>query len=159
MKSRNSNPYGVFTASELYKLLLDVRNWTAMPDPDIAAQWYRRRKAQESALKLTESTSVSVRRAAGWNISSWFWGSTANEQGAEPTSLKDIAADIIKSLRADKRSETDVAQTMWMMAVSGVGSPVTAVSENTNLRVHALALGLFSDLRLLVHGSLGLFPL
>ncbi len=114
-----------------------------MPDPDIAAQWYRRRKAQESALKLTESTSVSVRRAAGWNISSWLWGSTANEQGAEPTSLKDIGADIVKSLRADKRSETDIAQTMWMMAVSGVGSPVTEVSENNNLRVHALALGIF----------------
>ena len=128
VKSRNSNPSGVHTPSELYKLLLEVRNWTSTASPDPAAQWYKRRKAQESALKLTESTSVSVSRAAGWSISSWLWGSTPEGKCAEPANVKEVGADIVKSLRASGRSETEVAQTMWMMAVDGVGSPVTAVS-------------------------------
>ncbi|KAL9062988.1 MAG: hypothetical protein Q9161_009671 [Pseudevernia consocians] len=129
VKSRNSNPSGVHTPSELYKLLLEVRNWTSTASPDPAAQWYKRRKAQESALKLTESTSVSVSRAAGWAISSWLWGSTPEGKCAEPANVKEVGADIVKSLRASGRSETEVAQTMWMMAVDGVGSPVTAITE------------------------------
>ena len=128
VKSRNSNPSGVHTPSELYKLLLEVRNWTETASPDIAAQWYKRRKAQESGLKLTESTSVSVPRAAGRAISSWLWGSTPNAEDAKPASVKEVGTDIVKSLRSGGRSETEVAQNMWMMAVSGVGSPVTAVS-------------------------------
>ena len=128
VKSRNGNPSGVHTPSEMYKLLLEVRNWTETASPDIAAQWYKRRKAQESALKLTESTSVSVPRAAGSAISSWLWGSIPNAEDAKPTNVKEVGVDIVKSLRASGRSETEVAQNMWMMAVSGVGSPVTAVS-------------------------------
>ena len=148
VKSRNSKPHGVHTASEIYKILLDVHSWTDTANPDIASQWYKRRKAQESALKLTKSTSVSVPDAAGWAVSSWLWRSGENEKDAEPANVKEVGTDIIKSLRAGGSSATDVAQIMWMMAVSGVGSPVTAVSENTHFHVRALVRGFFAKMRL-----------
>lgn len=51
---------GAHSASELYKMLLEVRAWLDAPDPDHAAKWYKRRKAEEHTGPLTESTMASM---------------------------------------------------------------------------------------------------
>ena len=45
-----------------------------------------------------------------------------------PSTLKDLGVMIAKSLQAEGHNDEDVAQTAWMLAVSAVGTPVTAVS-------------------------------
>ncbi|MCJ1452325.1 hypothetical protein MMC28_002667 [Mycoblastus sanguinarius] len=131
IKSSN-NESGVHSASELYKFLLDIRSWTDTPNPDPAALWYTRRKAQERSVALTNSTSASVAKVVQkpWAIASWLpWGTTAKADYEEPQTVRDLGASIAKTVQADGGSEKDVAQIMWMLAVSGVGAPVTAFAE------------------------------
>ena len=120
------------TSAELYKLLIEVRNWVDYPNSDPAALWYRRRQAQESAVELTKTTKASISEGAPnyWALSSWLnWGTPTPDENQEPSALRDLGVMIAKSLQADGRSDEDVAQMAWMLAVSGVGTPVTAVSS------------------------------
>ena len=126
----NSNKWGAHTSSELYKMLIEVRNWIDYPNSDPTSKWYRRRKAQESAAELTRTTKISIPKAAAepWAILSYFWGNQAKTQDENLSTLRKLGASIAKSLQELGRGEEDSAQMAWMLAVSGVGTPVTAVS-------------------------------
>ena len=80
---------------------------------------------------MTESTKSSLSKVVEkpWAISSWLWGSNEVVQNQKAKTIKDLAAKIAKSLHEDGRNDEDAAQVAWMMAVSGAGNPVTAVSE------------------------------
>ena len=126
----STNQSATHTSTELYKLLIEVRNWIDYPNSDPAALWYRRRKAQESAVELTKTTKSSIFKAPTyWAFSSLFtWGTTTPDENKMPSTLKDLGVMIAKSLQAEGHNDEDVAQTAWMLAVSAVGTPVTAVS-------------------------------
>ena len=111
-------------------MLIEVRNWIDYPNSDPTSKWYRRRKAQESAAELTRTTKISIPKAAAepWAILSYFWGNQAKTQDENLSTLRKLGASIAKSLQGLGRGEEDSAQMAWMLAVSGVGTPVTAVS-------------------------------
>lgn len=111
-------------------MLIEVRNWVDYPNSDPTSMWYRRRKAQESAAELTRTTKMSIPKAAAepWAILSFFWGDQAKIEDQNLSTLRKLAASIAKSLQGLGQGEEDTAQMAWMLAVSGVGTPVTAVS-------------------------------
>lgn len=125
------NEDGVHSASELYKMLLEIRAWLYEPDPDHSAKWYKRRKAEEHSKILTESTSAAFDRlnSASWgeSLKSMF-GFAAKKPTQQPTLLRELggllANDALKSKNPD-----EAAHLMWMLAATGVGSPVTAIAE------------------------------
>ena len=125
-----SNPSAAHTSSQLYKLLIDIRNWVDYPNADASALWYRRRKAQESARTLTSSTKTSLAHAVEkpWSFSTWLWGSETQTavQGKSP--LVDIGAEIAESVYKLAGNLDDASRLAWMLATNNVGSLVTAVS-------------------------------
>ena len=119
------------TSAELYKLLIEVRKWVDYPNSDPTALWYRRRKTQESAVELTKTMKASISEAAPKYkaLSSWLnWGTATPDENQEPSALRDLGVMIAKSLQAAGHHDADVDQMAWMLAVSGSGTPVTAVS-------------------------------
>ena len=127
----STNKSAAHTSAELYKLLIEVRNWVDYPNSDPTALWYRRRKAQESAVELTQTTKASIAQVAPayWSLASVFnWGTATTDESRKPGVLKDLGLKIAKSLQTDGHDQEIVAQMAWMLAVSGVGRPVTAVS-------------------------------
>ena len=111
-------------------MLIEIRNWVDYPNSDPTSMWYRRRKAQESAVELTRTTKMSIPKAAAepWSILSFFWGDQAKNDDQNLSTLRKLGASIAKSLQGLGRDEEETAQMAWMLAVSGVGTPVTAVS-------------------------------
>ncbi|KAL8901933.1 MAG: hypothetical protein Q9207_004956, partial [Kuettlingeria erythrocarpa] len=127
-----SNTEGVHSASELYKMLLEVRAWLDAPDPDHAAKWYKRRKAEEHTGPLTESTMVSMAQLdpKTWSsslMSMFGFGTQPADQ--KPTLLRDLGALIAKDILKTVKDPNEAAHLLWMLAVSGVGTPVTAIAE------------------------------
>ncbi|KAL8970101.1 MAG: hypothetical protein Q9197_003992 [Variospora fuerteventurae] len=123
---------GVHSASELYKMLLEVRAWLDAPDPDHAAKWYKRRKAEEHTGPLTESTMASM---AQLNPKTWttslvsLFGFGTQKPGQKPALLRDVGALIAKDISKKVENPKEAAHLLWLLAVSGVGSPVTAIAE------------------------------
>ncbi|KAL9020872.1 MAG: hypothetical protein Q9185_001943 [Variospora sp. 1 TL-2023] len=123
---------GVHSASELYKMLLEVRAWLDAPDADHAAKWYKRRKAEEHTGPLTESTMASM---AQLNPKTWttslvsLFGFGAQKPGQKPALLRDVGALIAKDICKKVENPKEAAHLLWLLAVSGVGSPVTAIAE------------------------------
>lgn len=127
----SSNKSAAHTSADLYKLLIEVRNWVDYPNSDPTALWYRRRKAQESAVELTKTTKASIAQVAPtyWSLASVFnWSTAVTDENQKPGVLRDLGLKITKSLQTNGHDQETVAQMTWMLAVSGVGRPVTAVS-------------------------------
>ena len=126
-----SNEDGAHSASELYKMLLEVRAWLDAPDPDHASKWYKRRKAEEHSGPLTESTKAYITQLDsqtwGDSIKSVF-GFGATKAVQNPTLLRDVGAILARDALKKAKKPEEAARLMWMLAVTGVGSPVTAVS-------------------------------
>ncbi|KAI4241616.1 MAG: hypothetical protein L6R40_004448 [Gallowayella cf. fulva] len=124
-----SNKDGAHSASELYKMLLEVRAWLDAPDPDHAAKWYKRRKAEEHTNILTESTTESMAQPdpKTWTSVFSIFGYGAQKPNQGPTVLRDVGAIIAKDVCKAVPDPKDAAHLLWMLAVSGVGAPVTAV--------------------------------
>ncbi|KAL8651032.1 MAG: hypothetical protein Q9210_003484 [Variospora velana] len=126
------NKNGVHSASELYKMLLEVRAWLDAPDPDHAAKWYKRRKAEEHTGPLTESTMASMAQLdpKTWTTSLVsLFGFGAEKPGQKPELLRDVGALIAKDICKQVENPKEAAHLLWLLAVSGVGSPVTAIAE------------------------------
>lgn len=126
----SANESAAHTSSELYQLLMDIRNWVDYPNADASAAWYRRRKAQEASVVLTKSTKHSLPTAAEkpWSISSWLWGAEAQTGSQSNSILKEVGAEIAESVQEHAGSHEDAANLAWMLATTNIGSPVAAVS-------------------------------
>ena len=123
-----SNKDGAHSASELYKMLLEVRAWLDAPDPDHAIKWYKRRKAEEHSGPLTEFTKGSITKLDSQSWIKSVLGFGATKTGQKPTLLRDVGAILARDALEKAETPEEAARLMWMLAVTGVGSPVTAVS-------------------------------
>lgn len=141
----STNESAAHTSSELYTLLLNVRNWVDYPHADLSTMWYRRRKAQEASAVLTKSTKDSFSRAVEkpWSISSWLWGTEVEATSQSTSVLKDVGAEIAESIQQIAGSHEDSAKLAWMLATSNIGNPVAAVS--------AISLQRFEESMLITH--------
>ncbi|KAL8921768.1 MAG: hypothetical protein Q9208_005525 [Pyrenodesmia sp. 3 TL-2023] len=127
-----TNTEGAHAASELYKMLLEVRAWLDAPDPDHAAKWYKRRKAEEHTGPLTESTMASMAQldSRTWSSSLMLmFGFGKQQSDQKPALLRDVGALMAKDILKTVTDPKDAAHLLWMLAVSGVGTPVTAIAE------------------------------
>ena len=61
------------------------------------------------------------------------WGDQAQTEDENLSTLRKSKASIAKSLQGLGRGEEDTAQMAWMLAVSGVGTLVTAVSSMSSI--------------------------
>ena len=56
------------------------------------------------------------------------FGFGATKTGQKPTLLRDVGAILARDVLEKARTPEEAARLMWMLAVIGVGSPVTAVN-------------------------------
>ncbi|KAL8756458.1 MAG: hypothetical protein Q9184_004502, partial [Pyrenodesmia sp. 2 TL-2023] len=113
-------------------MLLEVRAWLDAPDPDHAAKWYKRRKAEEHTGPLTESTMASMAQLdpKTWSsslMSMFDFGKQQPDQ--KPGLLRDVGALVATDILKTVKDSNQAAHLLWMLAVSGVGTPVTAIAE------------------------------
>lgn len=101
-----SNKDGAHSASELYKMLLEVRAWLDAPDPDHAAKWYKRRKAEEHTNILTESTTESMAQP-------------------DPKTWTSVFVSLIPSVQTHRVCDNVAALRIPSHCVAGVGSRVS----------------------------------
>ena len=125
-----SSEDGAHSASKLYKMLLEIRIWSDAPGPDHASKWYKRCKAEEHSGPLTDSTKESISQpdSQSWgdSIKSVF-GFGATKTGQKPTLLRDVGAIVARDALEKAKTPGEAARLMWMLAVTDVGSPITAV--------------------------------
>ncbi|KAK0718667.1 linoleate diol synthase [Lasiosphaeria miniovina] len=127
----DENPGGSLSATELYTHLLDIRVW-GVNNNDPAQAWNRRRRAQEGAQIIIDSTRKLVDRVVlnqatlglGGILTSAVSGSN-NKKG----SLRSCGEKLVKELLAQGNSPERVVDALWLTAFGGIGVPVTAFYE------------------------------
>ncbi|KAL2037143.1 hypothetical protein N7G274_010139 [Stereocaulon virgatum] len=109
----STNKSAAHSCAELYKLLIQIRNWVDYPSSD----------------PITLASIVQV-VPTYWSLASVFnWSAGTTDENHKPNVLKDLGLKITKGLQTDSHDQEIVAQMAWMRAVSGVGRPVTAATE------------------------------
>lgn len=125
------NPHGVYELESLYSDLLDVRIWGFAND-DPARAWNRRRKAQESAKRILESTEAYLRKATGSGPIHSLIGAVTN--GLQPNndkdSLRSFGRETAAQLIESGKSIEETAEIMLFTALGGIGAALTTVGPN-----------------------------
>lgn len=132
------NPDGELSMKQLHTALVDVRQWQfAAHDP--ATQWNHRRRAQEGATLLTESTTTIVESIWRENHNlSWrdkFWLTKFLPFGVKPRrdlsqegSLRWYGRYVVSELLKAGKSVQEVSDLCWCNAVNGTAMTVGMVS-------------------------------
>ncbi|KAH8587872.1 prostaglandin G/H synthase 2/cyclooxygenase 2, pgh2/cox2 [Bisporella sp. PMI_857] len=123
------NPNGALTTKELYKHLLNVRTW-GFNNNDPALAFLRRIWAQEGATVLTNTTRSNVRGVVASRLymgSKRLFGRYRNH--IKLGSLRWYGQHVVRQLSANGISSKEVAETMWLTAVAGIGVPVGLFAE------------------------------
>jgi len=123
------NPGGTLVAAELYRLLLDIRIW-GVNNNDPAQAWNRRRRAQEAAQVIIDSTRPLVDKAIlsrgfGLGIASALSGAVST---LKKGSLRSCGFKVVEELLAQGNTAERVVDTLWLTAFGGIGVAVTTVS-------------------------------
>ncbi|KAM7183246.1 hem peroxidase [Naviculisporaceae sp. PSN 640] len=126
----DENPGGSLGVADLYKYLLDIRIW-GVNNNDPAQAWNRRRRAQEGATIITETTrklvdKVSLSRGFGLGIASTIAGALSS---IKKGSLRDCGHKLVEELLAQGVAADKIVDTLWLTAFGGVGVPVTVFYE------------------------------
>ena len=127
------NPDGVLSATEFYTHLLNIRIW-GVNNNDPAQAWNRRRRAQEGAQVITETTRKLVDevvrgRGLGLGIASAISNTFSRKAYLKKGSLRSCGYQIIEELLAQGNSAERVTDNLWLTAFGGIGAPVTAFYE------------------------------
>ncbi|KAI8944722.1 heme peroxidase [Xylaria longipes] len=129
----NENPDGVLSATDLYKHLLNIRIW-GVNNNDPAQAWTRRRRAQEGAKVIMDTTRKLVDevvrgRGLGLGIASGLSNVFSRKTHIKAGSLRDGGYKIVDELLAQGNSAERVTDNLWLAAFGGIGAPVTAFYE------------------------------
>ncbi|KAF5572016.1 Psi-producing oxygenase C [Fusarium pseudoanthophilum] len=129
----DENPDGKLGVAELYRSLLDIRVW-GVNNNDPAQAWNRRRRAQEGAKRMIETTKTIVAEAdAGRSRGIGLINAVANRIGArsylKKDSLRSCGLKLVEELLAQGNNVDQVTDNLWLTAFGGIGVPVTAFYE------------------------------
>lgn len=127
----DENPDGSLSAAELYRHLLNIRIW-GVNNNDPAQAWNRRRRAQESAKIMIDSTrklvdEVKNSRGLGLGVISTASKMLGRTQHLKKDSLRSCGQKLVEQLLAQGGSPEKVVDTLWLTAFGGIGVPVTSV--------------------------------
>ncbi|KAI1214921.1 heme peroxidase [Annulohypoxylon truncatum] len=129
----DENPNGTLGVAKLYGKLLDIRTW-GVNNTDPAQSWNRRRRAQEGAKAVIESTRKLVDEVAHNSGTLFSLGSNvvndlARKRDLKKDSLRSCGYKLVQELLAQGYSAEKVTDSMWLNAFGGIGVPVTAYYE------------------------------
>ncbi|KAK3389209.1 heme peroxidase [Podospora didyma] len=130
----DENPGGTLSSTELYRYLLDIRIW-GVNNNDPAQAWNRRRRAQEGARAVIDSTRKLVDKAKAnrdLGLVSLGIGSAITSAIASTVkkgSLRSCGEKLVNELLAQGNSPERVVDELWLTAFGGTGVPVTAFHE------------------------------
>ncbi|RFU32277.1 hypothetical protein B7463_g4075, partial [Scytalidium lignicola] len=129
----DENPTGTLSTAELYRHLLNIRIWGANNN-DPAQAWNRRRRAQEGAKVLIDSTrklvdEVVLGRGLGLGIASAISSKLSRRASIKKDSLRSCGYRLVEELLAQGISAEQVTDNLWLAAFGGVGVVVTAFYE------------------------------
>jgi linoleate 10R-lipoxygenase len=132
MKS-DENPDGVLSAAELYKNLLDIRIW-GVNNNDPAQAWSRRRRAQEGAKVMIDTTRKLVDevvrgRGLGLGVVTALSDRLSRRAYIGKDSLRQCGYKLVDELLSQGNSAERVVDNLWLTAFGGIGVPVTAFYE------------------------------
>lgn len=133
----DENPEGALGTAELYQHLLNIRIW-GVNNNDPAQAWNRRRRAQEAAKVMTDTTRKLVEevvraRGLGLGISSALAGTFSRKASLKKDSLRSCGYKLVEEFLAQGSSAERVTDNLWLLAFGGSGVPVTAVSFPMNI--------------------------
>ncbi|KAF5026379.1 hypothetical protein F66182_1507 [Fusarium sp. NRRL 66182] len=129
----DENPDGRFGVAELYRHLQDIRIWgTNNNDP--AQAWNRRRRAQEAARAVIESTKKLVEgadlgRSRGIGIISSVADKVGSRSHLRKDSLRSCGLKMVEALLAQGNTVDHVTDNLWLTAFGGTGVPLTFFYE------------------------------
>ncbi|KAK1761591.1 Psi-producing oxygenase A [Echria macrotheca] len=126
----DENPSGSLSAAELYRALLDIRTW-GVNNNDPAQAWNRRRRAQEGAQVIIDSTrklvdKIVLSRGFGLGIASALASAVST---IKKGSLRSCGQKLVEELLAQGNSAERVVDNLWLTAFGGIGVPVTTFYE------------------------------
>ncbi|KAI1377390.1 heme peroxidase [Hypoxylon crocopeplum] len=129
----DENPDGTLGAADLYTHLLDIRTW-GVNNNDPAQAWNRRRRAQEGAKIIIDSTrklvdEVSLGRGLGFGIISTLNNVLSRKAHIQDGSLRSCGYKLVVELLNQGHSAEKVTDILWLTAFGGIGVPVTSLYE------------------------------
>lgn len=129
----DENPNGKLGVAEFYRSLLNIRIW-CVNNNDPGQAWNRRRRAQEGAKVIIDSTRVLVDEVArgqkkfGLGLASAVSNLTSRKGYIKKESLRSCGYAFVEGLLGQGESAEKVVDTLWLTAFGGIGVVVTAVS-------------------------------
>ncbi|CAM1509632.1 Fc.00g033710.m01.CDS01 [Cosmosporella sp. VM-42] len=129
----DENPDGTLSSTELYRRLLDIRIW-GVNNNDPGQAWNRRRRAQEGAKIVIDSTrklvdEVVLGRGFGMGIASAISNKFTRKAYIKKDSLRSCGLKLVEELLSQGNSAEQVVDNLWLTAFGGVGVPVTTFYE------------------------------
>ncbi|OTB05819.1 hypothetical protein M426DRAFT_56178 [Hypoxylon sp. CI-4A] len=126
----DENPNGTLGAAELYAHLLDIRIW-GVNNNDPAQAWTRRRRAQEGAKVIIDTTHklVDEIHGHGFGVISAITNVFSRKENLQKDSLRSCGHKLVEELLAQGNSVEHVVDALWLTAFGGIGVPVTAFFE------------------------------
>ncbi|KAI0116392.1 heme peroxidase [Nemania sp. FL0031] len=129
----DENPDGVLSTVELYTHLLNIRIW-GVNNNDPGQAWNRRRRAQEGAKVITDTTRKLVdevvrARGLGLGIASTLANTFSRKAYLKKDSLRSCGFKLVDELLAQGNSAERVTDNLWLTAFGGIGAPITAFYE------------------------------
>ncbi|KAF4123830.1 hypothetical protein GMORB2_5546 [Geosmithia morbida] len=131
----DENPNGTFSHAELYRHLVNIRMW-ASNNNNSAEAWNRRRRAQESATKIIETTrklvdEVSSSQGFGLGVKSRLSSITTRKRYLKEGSLRSCGYKLVEELLAKGNSPEYVTDQLWLTAFGGTGVLTTTFYQVT----------------------------
>lgn len=133
------NPDGSLSAIQLHTALANVRAWQ-FAGSDVSSMWTKRRRAQDGATLLTESTEVQVHDVlrdnyhVGWaeNLvrSMPFVGAKTRRDLSRQGSLRWYGRHVVAQLLKAGKSVRETSDICWLNAVGGTAVIVGMVSQS-----------------------------
>lgn len=129
----DENPGGTLSTAELYRHLLNIRTW-GVNNNDPGQAWNRRRRAQEGAKAVIDSTrklvdEVVLGRGLGLGIASAMSSKLSRKAYIKKDSLRSCGYKLVEELLAQGNSAEQAVDNLWLTAFGGVGVPVTSFYE------------------------------
>jgi linoleate 10R-lipoxygenase len=151
----DENPDGVLGTAELYQHLLDIRIW-GVNNNDPAQAWARRRRAQEAAKVMSDTTRKLVEevvraRGLGLGISSALSNTFSRKVHLKKDSLRSCGYKLVDEFLAQGNSAERVTDNLWLLAFGGSGVPVTAFYEVLEFFLRPENASIWSEVQALAH--------
>ncbi|KAI2608367.1 heme peroxidase [Hypoxylon fragiforme] len=129
----DENPNGTLSHTDLYRSLLDIRIW-GVNNNDPAQAWTRRRRAQEGAKVMIDSTrklvdEVSISRGFGLGVASTLSNLVTRKGSLKDGSLRSCGYKLVEQLLAQGGKPETVVDMLWLTAFGAIGVPVTSFYE------------------------------